>query len=286
MCSTMDLLLWETQSCLSFLTPLLDPTSCHAPGQWPVLRVQPVCYPAERDGGEHDRQTASVRLQIPTRPEVRPQCYAITLVSVCWDQADSAWHYFGNSANWAHCTTLCMCMCSVMFVQKEWSSCARLCIIHNYTCHVFYRCNVLCVCVCVFQVARRRFHWRGRTGETQSGAGVLCCFALLFVWPCLLLSSFLLHLSLTYNCVCNVYMYVCTYYNCVAMYICMYMYNSCRERPEQRGRGWEKNGVLPSSSEPHYCTLRNDKQIVFDKIPLGLPKITFSSCVCLNLIIL
>ena len=28
--------------------------------------------------------------------------------------------------------------------------------------------------------------------------GVLCCFALLFVWPCLLLSSFLLHLSLTY----------------------------------------------------------------------------------------
>ena len=27
--------------------------------------------------------------------------------------------------------------------------------------------------------------------------GVLCCFALLFVWPCLLLSFFLLHLSLT-----------------------------------------------------------------------------------------
>ena len=27
--------------------------------------------------------------------------------------------------------------------------------------------------------------------------GVLCCFALLFVWPCLLPSSFLLHLSLT-----------------------------------------------------------------------------------------
>ena len=33
--------------------------------------------------------------------------------------------------------------------------------------------------------------------------GVLCCFALLFVRPCLLLSSFLLHLSLT-----CIYMYI------------------------------------------------------------------------------
>ena len=36
--------------------------------------------------------------------------------------------------------------------------------------------------------------------------GVLCCSALLFVWPCLLLSSFLLHLSLT--CTSCIYMYI------------------------------------------------------------------------------
>ena len=41
--------------------------------------------------------------------------------------------------------------------------------------------------------------------EKVTALGVLCCFALLFVWPCLLISFFLLHLSLT-----CMYVYICS----------------------------------------------------------------------------